>query len=74
MLQWDHDKVSIKTQADLLSLNRTSLYYKPVEPSAEEVKLRHAIDEMYTRHPVYGSRRIAVELQRQGWIVNRKRV
>ena len=38
------------------------------------MKLRRAIDELYTRHPVYGSRRIAVELQRQGWTVNRKRV
>ena len=74
MLDWGHKRVPIKTQADILSLNRSSLYYKPVEPSAQEVKLRHVIDELYTRHPVYGSRRITVELQRQGWTVNRKRV
>lgn len=74
MLDWSHKEVPIKTQADILDLNRSSLYYKPVEPSAQEVKLRHVIDELYTRHPVYGSRRITVELQRQGWTVNRKRV
>ena len=74
MLDWSHKEVPIKTQADILNLNRSSLYYKPVEPSAQEVKLRHVIDELYTRHPVYGSRRITVELQRQGWTVNRKRV
>ena len=74
MLDWSHKEVPIKTQADILDLNRSSLYYKPVEPSAQEVKLRRAIDELYTRQPVYGSRRIAVELQRQGWTVNRKRV
>jgi hypothetical protein len=51
-----------------------NLSYKPAEPSAEDVKLRHAIDQIYTGHPVYGSRRIAVELRRQGWDVNRKRV
>lgn len=74
MLDWGHPKVTLKKQADLLSLNRSTLYYKPTEPDAEEVKLRHAIDEMYTRHPVYGSRRITVELQHQGWDINRKRV
>ena len=74
MLDWNHQQLPIKTQADILSLNRSSLYYKPVQPTAEEVKLHHAIDEMYTRHPVYGSRRITVELQRQGWMINRKRV
>lgn len=74
MLDWAHEKVSVKAQADILSLNRSSLYYKPVEPAAEEVSLRHAIDEIYTRHPVYGSRRITVELRSQGLCINRKRV
>ena len=32
------------------------------------------IDEEYTRHPFYGSRRMVVILLRQGWMVNRKRV
>jgi putative transposase len=32
------------------------------------------IDEQYTRRPFYGSRRMVVELRRQGLIVNRKRV
>lgn len=32
------------------------------------------IDEEYTRHPFYGSRRIAAWQKRQGHDVNRKRV
>lgn len=32
------------------------------------------IDEEYTQHPFYGSRRMVVILLRQGWLVNRKRV
>lgn len=32
------------------------------------------IDEEYTRHPFYGSRRMTVRLRRQGYQVNRKRV
>jgi putative transposase len=56
-------------QSELLSLNRTSLYYEPAEPAAEEVAAKHRIDEIYTAHPYYGSRRITVLLCREGrWI------
>jgi putative transposase len=34
----------------------------------------HLIDEEYTRHPFYGSRRLTVWLNREGHDVNRKRV
>jgi putative transposase len=58
----------------LLSLSRTSLYYQPVLPSAEEVALKHRIDEIYTEFPFYGSRRIAAQLRREGRCINRKAV
>ena len=61
-------------QADLLGLNRTSLYYTPVAPGAEEVALKHRIDELYTAYPFYGSRRIAAQLRREGVGANRKAV
>lgn len=64
---------TLKTQADLLSLNRTGLYYQPVPPSAEEVALKHRIDEIYTQYPFYGSRKIVVALQPE-FKVNRKAV
>ena len=35
----------------------------PVPVSAEEIALKHAIDEIYTRYPFYGSRRVTVELR-----------
>ena len=63
----------LKTQAQLLSLNRSGLYYQPLAPSPEEVALKHRIDEIYTAHPFYGSRRIAVVL-RPDFEVNRKAV
>ena len=37
-------------------------------------ELMRLIDEEYTRHPFYGSRRLTVWLIRQGYRVNRKRV
>lgn len=64
----------LKTQAELLSLNRSSLYYKPVQPSPEEVAIKHRIDELYTQYLFYGSRRIAAQLKHEGVIINRKAV
>ncbi len=45
LVDWQREEVDVKTQADLLSLNRSSLYYQPMPPSAEEVALKHRIDE-----------------------------
>jgi len=66
--------LSLKKQAELLSLSRSSLYYQPVSPTAEEIKLKHRIDEIFTRYPFYGSRRITAHLRREQWVINRKRV
>jgi putative transposase len=66
-------ELSVVQQAELLSLNRSGLYYQPVAPSAREVGLKHRIDEIYTRYPFYGSRRITAVL-RQEMTVNRKMV
>lgn len=73
-IDWDRPEFSVKAQAELLSLNRSSLYYKPVGATPEEVALKRRIDEIYTEHPFYGSRRIAVTLKRQGHRANRKAV
>jgi len=42
--------------------------------TAENLALMRLIDEEYTRHPFYGSRKMRDWLQRQGYAVNRKRV
>ncbi len=46
-------ELPLSVQADLLSISRSSLYYQPREPSAEEIALKHRIDEIYTRSPFY---------------------
>lgn len=76
LIERERSELPIKTQAELLSLNRSSLYYQPVAPSAEGVALKHRIDEIYTAHPFYGSRRITVVLNRERLEepVNRKAV
>jgi putative transposase len=68
-------EVTLRTQADLLTLSRRSLYYQPTPPLAEEIAIKHAIDSIYTAQPSYGSRRIAVILERDHQlVVNRKAV
>ncbi|CEP66843.1 Uncharacterized [Moorella glycerini] len=40
LVEWGHPELSIKKQAELLSLNRSSLYYQPVPPSPEEIAIK----------------------------------
>lgn len=61
-------------QAELLELNRTGLYYQPVGPSAAEIAFKRRIDEIYTEHPYYGSRRITVTLCQEGQSISRPTV
>jgi len=76
MIEPGHPEMSIRHQCELLGLNRASWYNGPVEAqeSTENLALMRLIDEEYTRHPFYGSRRITTWLNRQGYPVNRKRV
>jgi putative transposase len=67
-------ELPLSLQAELLSLSRASLYYQPRPPSAEEVRLKHRIDEVYTHSPFYGARKIAAQLQRDQMGINRKTV
>ncbi len=74
LIQPDNSGLSIRRQCELLSLNRSTHYYVPAELSAEETALMRAIDQIFTKWPFYGSRRIVLELRRLGHDVNRKRV
>ena len=73
LIEREARELSLKMQCELLDLNRTGLYYQPKPPSPEEVAIKHRIDEIYTAHPFYGSRKIAWAL-RPDFIVNRKAV
>lgn len=73
MVEWE-STMPLTTQADLLSINRTSLYYKPREVSEEVIRIRHLIDEIHTQQPTYGSRRIRDILRNNHITINRKAV
>ncbi len=66
--------LSIVAQCQLLKVARSTLYYRPVPVSAEELALMRRMDELHLAYPFYGSRRLAAALRRDGWSANRKRV
>ncbi len=73
MIEHVNAELPLSTQADLLSLNRSGLYYVPQPPSAEELEIKRRIDEIYTAHPFYGSRKITAVLGKER-VINRKAV
>lgn len=66
---------SIKRQSELLGISRGSVYYTPRPIDSLTLTIMNKIDEVYTKRPYYGSRRIAKEVGRQlKQPVNRKRI
>jgi putative transposase len=63
-------------QCELAGVARSTAYAprRLAEPDPEELALLALIDEEYTRHPFYGSRKMVVYLRNLGHWVNRKRV
>jgi putative transposase len=55
-------------------MSRSSLYYVPSLPPEWEVRAKHRIDEIYTEHPYYGSRRIQFTLNEEGFQIGRDAV
>ena len=65
---------SVSKQCEMLSLNRTGLYYRPRPISPKKLAILHAMDEIYTEDPVYGARRIRNELLKRGYSISRPTV
>lgn len=63
--------LTITQQCDLLGLPRSTFYYQPCQENVNHMAIMRAIDEIYTEHPVYGTRRISFELKRLGFDVGR---
>ncbi len=70
--------ISIKRQAELLSMNRTSLYRDPPKEksiSEKDLRIMHKIDELHTAHPTWGYRMLTKMIRRELKVsINRKKV
>lgn len=66
--------LSIRRQSDLLSIHRSSLYYKPVGESPENLQLMRKIDELFLNDPTLGVLGMQDELRDHELCYNVKRI
>ena len=67
-------ELSVTRQCELLELNRTGVYYTPRPVREEDLRIMRRIDELHLEHPFYGARRLAKQLEREGFDVGRVHV
>ncbi len=71
----DHPQISVRRQCELLEVARSSVDYEPVPESAEDLRAKRVLDELYLDDPCLGSRRLVTLLERDyGILFNRKHV
>ena len=73
-LDRDHPSLSVRRQCAMLGLARSSVYRLPRPANDDDVMLMRRIDELFTRWPFLGSRRMTAMLRAEGVAINRKRV
>ena len=70
-MEKEHRELSVRRQCEILSLNRSSLYYERIGLSEEDQRILDEMDKIYLDFPIYGSRRMSWELKRRGFKVGR---
>lgn len=74
MVNREDREISMRQQSELLSLNRSTLYYRPAPVSEYDLRLINRTDELFTEHPYFGSRRLMEYLNLEGYDVGRDKV
>jgi putative transposase len=69
-----HAKLSISRQCELIELSRSSYYFKAQKLQEEDYSMISRIDEIFTDHPYYGTRRMSKLLGSLGHTIGRKKV
>ena len=55
-------ELSVKRQAQILDLSRSSVYYVAKPLQARDLMLMRRLDELHLKWPFYGSRKLTREL------------
>ena len=74
LIEWSCRELSLSTQCELLSISKGALYYESVTMDQFSIAVMSFIDRQHMQTPFFGSRKMVVELRKNGYIVNRKRV
>ncbi len=72
MMRRDHPALSLSRQCEVLSISRSSFYYALKGESPEDLSLMRRIDELFMKHPFYGSRQMVRQLRRVAVRVGRQ--
>jgi putative transposase len=67
-------EITTTKQCELLNVNRSAYYYKPVPMSMKDIKIMHVIDEIATDNSEYGYRLIHQQLLEDGYSIGKDRV
>jgi putative transposase len=73
-LDRDHPLLSVRRQCAMLGIARSGVYRLPRPANDDDLMLLRRIDELFTRWPFLGSRRMTAMLRAEGQAINRKRV
>jgi putative transposase len=75
LLDREDVRMSLRRQAEILGMARSSIYVVPSPVSQDTLNLQNAIDRIYTRLPFYGTRRILREIRTEyGILAGRARI
>ncbi len=66
-------ELSVSRQCQLLGVERSGLYYKPVA-KVDDTVLMNRIYDIWYKQPHFGYRRVTKVLKREGMLINRKKV
>ena len=66
MVEPDLNDLSLVRQCELLGLTRSMYYYRPRPTSEKDLRCTRLMDEFFTKHPYFGSRRLRDELVKAG--------
>ena len=73
MIKPEHD-LPVVRQCELLSLARSTAYYRPEPTSEADLMLMRRIDELHLKWPFLGARRLRDQLKTEGFEAGRKHV
>jgi putative transposase len=73
LVERDNPPLSLTRQVMLLGISRSGLYYAP-KINPEDIRIGNAMDEIFTKHPFFGSRRISIALRDYGTSICRDHV
>lgn len=70
----EDETISIRSQCELIAVNRSTVYYEPIGESEENLTIMRLMDEHYLDHPTHGVLQMQDFLFLLGFLVNHKRV